>query len=74
MLGSELVVLSHDFAENFERIKQIEGALSDIYEAELKDKVQNYIKDDILTNEKMCPKFLQIAKASKSESTISLIF
>ena len=36
MLGSELVVLSHDFAENFERIKQIEGALSDIYEAELK--------------------------------------
>ena len=26
-----------------------------MYEAELQDKVQNFIKDDILTNEKMCP-------------------
>ena len=35
--------------------------------ANLKDKVQNYVKDDILTNEKMCPKFLQIAKSVNSE-------
>ena len=34
----------------------------------MKLKMQNYIKDDIVNKEKMCPKFLQIAKTSKSES------
>ena len=67
-LGNELSALKLNFAENLESIKVIEAELSDIYECELKDKVQNYVKDVILTNEKMCPKFLQIAKSVNSES------
>ena len=36
-------------------------------EREVEDKVQNYIKDDIILNEKMTPQFLRLAKNNKSE-------
>ena len=68
LLNSELLVLKSDFERNFEHIRSKEYEISTIYENELKDKVQNYVKDDILMNEKMCPKFLQLAKSGKSES------
>ena len=36
-------------------------------EREVEDKVQNYIKDDIILNEKITPQFLRLAKNNKSE-------
>ena len=68
LISSELLDLRKNFDRNFLEIRDKEELISEIYEAELQDKVQNFIKDDILTNEKMCPKFLQLAKACKSES------
>ena len=67
-LGYELVNLRRNFSLNIDKIKTKEDELCSIFEEEIKDKVQNYIKDDIVNKEKMCPKFLQIAKTSKSES------
>ena len=67
-LGFELVNLRRNFSLNIDKIKTKEDELCSIFEEEIKDKVQNYIKDDIVNKEKMCPKFLQIAKTSKSES------
>ena len=55
LISSELAALRKNFELNFAQIRDKEELISSIYEAELQDKVQNFIKDDILTNEKMCP-------------------
>ena len=50
-----------------EEIKLVERELNTILESEIEDKVKNYIKEDILWNEKMTPGFLRIAKNNKNE-------
>jgi hypothetical protein len=44
----------------------LEKLLNDSYEAEIADKVQNYMKYDIVNNEKMTPRFLRMAKTLNS--------
>ena len=46
----------------------MEKTLNESYEAEILDKVKNYIKNDITDKEKMTPRFLRAAKAGSTDS------
>ena len=66
-LSNKLIDLKARFEYNIDEIKIIEEDMNSILEREVEDKVQNYIKDDIILNEKMTPQFLRLAKNNKSE-------
>ena len=66
-LSNKLIDLKVRFEDNIVEIRIIEEDLNSILEREVEDKVQNYIKDDIILNEKMTPQFLRLAKNNKSE-------
>ena len=47
---------------------EAEDTLNSILEVELEDKVKNYIKTDVINNEKMTPQFLSMAKSFSNDS------
>jgi len=51
-----------------DEICNVEKLLNESYEAEILDKVKNYIKNDITDKEKMTPRFLRAAKAGSADS------
>jgi len=59
----ELALLKINFQDNLAGIRQLESQLNMALENEILDKVKNYIKSDIINNEKMTPRFLSIAKS-----------
>jgi len=67
-LIGELLQLKKNFTEKFEEICEIETRLSLIEEKINQDKVENYLKFDLLNNEKITPHFLRIAKMINSVS------
>lgn len=53
---------------NRDEILEIESKLNGIEERINKDKVANYLKEDILNNEKITPRFLRLAKTVNTDS------
>jgi exonuclease III len=66
ILTKELTVLSKNYSENIERIQVLEQKISDMVDLEMRDKVSNYLKTDILNSEKITPRFLSIARATNT--------
>jgi len=56
------------YVANFQEIQEIESKLNAIEERTNADKVVNYLKTDILDNEKITPHFLRIAKTVSNDS------
>ena len=56
------------FDTNFDLICEIESKLNSIEERINNDKVQNYLKTDVLNNERITPFFLRIAKTINNDS------
>ena len=71
-LSAELAELKGDFTGNYADICRLEKILNDSYEAEIADKVQNYMKYDIVNNEKMTPRFLRMAKTLSAGNLSSI--
>jgi exonuclease III len=67
-LVKKLDTLKGDFTANIEEIKLVENRISTIIEGELQDKISNYLKTDILNNEKITPKFLNLAKSRVADN------
>ena len=65
---SELGQLKRNYLANKDRILEQEDTLNRILEAELEDKVKNYIKSDAINDEKMSPRFLSMAKEFTNDS------
>ena len=66
--SEDLKNLKLDFQENLESIILIENNLSLSLENEIRDKVDNYIKHDIVNSERMTPTFLCMAKTVNNDS------
>jgi hypothetical protein len=64
----ELFILRKNYDLNLERISDLENKIAGIIEREVADKVSNFIKDDIINFEKMTPRFLDIARAKRTDS------
>jgi hypothetical protein len=73
ILAKEINLLNKNFDLNSERIVFLENRLSSLVEKEIEDKVSNFVKDDILNFEKMTPRFLNIARASKTDSLSQIL-
>ncbi len=58
----------NSYVANFQEIQEIERKLNEIEERTNADKVVNYLKTDILDNEKITPHFLRIAKTVSNDS------
>ena len=71
-LKSELNQLKKNYIGNRSLIGDLEDELGLILEAELEDKIRNYIKTESLNQEKMTPTFLNMAKSFTNDS-ISVI-
>ena len=61
-------MLKRNYADNNNEIKVIEDTLNSIMEERIRDKAQNYLKDELLNDEKMTPKFLNLAKSINCDS------
>ena len=67
-ITGDLGKLKQNYLDNKELILELEDTLNNILEAELEDKVKNYIKTDAINNEKMTPRFLSMAKEFTNDS------
>ncbi len=56
------------YVANFQEILETESKLNEIEERTNADKVVNYLKTDVLENEKITPHFLRIAKTVSNDS------
>jgi Reverse transcriptase (RNA-dependent DNA polymerase) len=65
---SDLLSLRKRHLENDEKIRNLESELDLITSRDVADRVQNYLKSDILNREKMTPKFLTLARAMQDDS------
>ena len=68
-IKSELNQLKNKYMDNRLLIGDLEDELNCILEAELEDKIRNYIKIESLNDEKMTPAFLNMAKSFTNDST-----
>jgi exonuclease III len=73
MLLNSLSILRQNFSANEREIQQKETELSGLVEAEIKDKVGNYLKTSIINNEKMTPRFLHLAKSRVTDNLTSVL-
>ena len=67
-ITGDLGKLKQNYLDNKELILELEDTLNNILEAELEDKVKNYIKTDAINNEKITPRFLSLAKEFTNDS------
>ena len=66
---SELTRLKNmDYEANVDRIRILEKNLNDASEKLIQDKLQNFVKNDLLNSEKMTPRFLRIAETRQGGS------
>jgi exonuclease III len=56
------------YSVNFDSIQETEARLNEIEEIRNTDMVSNYLKSDVLDNEKITPHFLRLAKTLNSDS------
>jgi bacterioferritin (cytochrome b1) len=52
-----------DYVRNIDRILQLEGLLNEASERYVLERVNNFVKTDLLNNEKMTPRYLRIAES-----------
>jgi hypothetical protein len=56
------------YSTNFDSIQEIEARLNEIEDMRNTDMISNYLKSDVLDNEKITPHFLRLAKTINSDS------
>jgi exonuclease III len=70
---AELKVLKANYADNTYKIRKLESNLNDLADSELRCELENYAWFEHVNAEKMSPKFLDIAKKTRSEKKIEEI-
>jgi hypothetical protein len=72
-LMKKIGVLKIDFENNLEQITTYERDLDRIVDAEIRAELEGHRSYDILNTEKMCPRFLNLCKASKKTASLDSV-